>query len=216
MFFNQIHKKRDIFGTLLKRTIDKFSPGRVDKLPKNGYFKNIRGEEMEKKNLAESLWREHEPYIRKFCEYKLQSLPDYTDDCIQEVFLVLLKALEDGKEISFPKAYLTKIALNKINDIYKTEEKKRKTVVSLDDVNESTDFDFSLTEEISEEETEKHLEEILSTLTDSEKKLIEDFYIKKIRQKELAKQMNISENALRQQVFRLKRKIIKEIKKITT
>ena len=171
---------------------------------------------MEKKNLAESLWREHEPYIRKFCEYKLQSLPDYTDDCIQEVFLVLLKALEDGKEITYPKAYLTKIALNKINDIYKTEEKKRKTVVSLDDVNESTGFDFSLTEEISDEETEKHLEKILSTLTDSEKKLIEDFYIKKTRQKELAKQMNISENALRQQVFRLKRKIIKEIKKFTT
>ncbi len=171
---------------------------------------------MEKKNLAESLWREHEPYIRKFCEYKLQSMPDYIDDCVQEVFLALLNALKNGKEIAYPKAYLTKIALNKINDLYKTEKKRQKTVVSLDDVNESTDFDFSLTEEISEEETEKHLEEILSTLTDSEKKLIEDFYIKKIRQKEMAKEMNISENALRQQVFRLKRKIIKEIKKFTT
>ncbi len=209
-------RKETFSGLYLKELLTSFSTGRVDKLPKNSYFKNIRGEEMKKKNLAESLWREHEPYIRKFCEYKLQSLPDYTDDCIQEVFLVLLKALEDGKEITYPKAYLTKIALNKINDIYKTEEKKRKTVVSLDDVNESTGFDFSLTEEISEEETEKHLEKILSTLTDSEKKLIEDFYIKKIRQKELAKQMNISESALRQQVFRLKRKIIKEIKKFTT
>ncbi len=167
-------------------------------------------------NNAEKIWQEHEPYIRKFCEYKLQSYPHLIDDCVQDVFLALLRALADGKEISFPKAYLTKIALNKINDIYKTEEKKRKTVVSLEDVNESTDFDFSLTEEISEDEIEKRLEEILSSLTDGEKKLIDDFYIKKTRQKELAKQMNISENALRQQVFRLKRKIIKEIKKFTT
>ncbi len=171
---------------------------------------------MEEKINAEKIWQEHSAYIRKFCEYKLQSYPHLIDDCVQEVFLALFKALSDGKEISYPKAYLTKIALNKINDIYKTEEKRRETIVSLDDVNESQDFDFSRTEEISEDETEKLLEKILSTLTDSEKKLIEDFYIKKIRQKELAKQMNISENALRQQVFRLKRKIINEIKKFTT
>lgn len=170
---------------------------------------------MEKKNPVEILWLEHEPYIRKFCEYKLQSMPDYIDDCVQEVFLALLNALKDEKEIAYPKAYLTKIALNKINDIYKTEEKRRKTVVSFDDVNEAQDFDFSSTEEIPEEEIEIHLEKILSSLTDSEKKLIEDFYIKKVRQKDLAKEMNISENTLRQQVFRLKRKIIKEIKKIT-
>lgn len=171
---------------------------------------------MEKKNLAESLWREHEPYIRKFCEYKLQNMPDYIDDCVQEVFLALLNALKNKKEIAYPKAYLTKIALNKINDIYKAEDKRKKTIISLEDVNEAVDFDFSVTEEKWEEEAEKHLEKILSTLTDSEKKLIEDFYIKKIRQKELAKQMNISENTLRQQIFRLKRKVIKEIKKFTS
>lgn len=171
---------------------------------------------MKNKTTAEKLWCEHEPYIRKFCEYKLQSMPDYIDDCVQEVFLALLNALNDEKEIAYPKAYLTKIALNKINNIYKAEEKRKKTIVSLEDINDATDFDFSVTEEISEEETEKHLEEILSALTDNEKKLIEDFYIKKFRQKELAKKMNISENALRQQIFRLRRKVIKEIKKITS
>lgn len=171
---------------------------------------------MEEKINAEKIWHEHSAYIRKFCEYKLQSYPHLIDDCVQDVFLALLKALSDGKEISYPKAYLTKIALNKINDIYKTEEKRRETTVSLDDVNEWQDFDFSCMEEISEKEIEKRLEEILASLTDSEKKILDDFYIKKIRQKDLAKQMNISENALRQQVFRLRRKIIQKIKKFTT
>ena len=167
-------------------------------------------------NDAEKIWREYEPYIRKFCEYKLQSYPHLIDDCVQEVFLALLKSLSEGKEISYLKAYLTKIALNKINDIYKTEEKRKKTIVSLEDAKDVQDFNFTLVEEISEEETEQHLNEILNFLTDSEKKLIEDFYVKKIKQKDLASKMNISENALRQKVFRLKRKIIKEIKKFAT
>ena len=209
-------RKETFSGLCSKDILTDFSVSGVDKFLKNSYFKITRGEKMEKKNLAESLWREHEPYIRKFCEYKLQNMPDYIDDCVQEVFLALLNALKNKKEIAYPKAYLTKIALNKINDIYKAEDKRKKTIISLEDVNEAVDFDFSVTEEKWEEEAEKHLEKILSTLTDSEKKLIEDFYIKKIRQKELAKQMNISENTLRQQIFRLKRKVIKEIKKFTS
>lgn len=170
---------------------------------------------MEEINSAEKMWLEYSSYIRKFCEYKLQSCPHMVEDCVQEVFLALVKTLNEGKEISYPKAYLTKIALNKINDIYKSEEKKAAVTVPLEDVEATIEFDYSATEEISEEDVERLHEKILDELTADEKKLIEDFYIKKIRQKELANQMNISENALRQQIFRLKRKIIKKIKKFT-
>ena len=165
---------------------------------------------------TELLWTQHEPYIRKLCQYKLQSVPDKIDDCVQEVFLALMNALRDGNEIKNPKAWLTKVALNKINDIYKDEEKKRQTTVPFEEayVSEARDFDFSPSEDLSEEAIEMHLEKILSSLSDAERKLIEDFYVKKVRQKKLAREMNISENALRQQLFRIKRKIIKEIKKI--
>ena len=168
--------------------------------------------------MAEKLWCEHEAYIRKFCQYKLQSNPDYVDDCVQEVFLALLNVLTEGKKIEHPKAYLTKVALNKINDIYKQEEKRKLKTVPFEEehIKESKNFDYTLTEEIDEEEIEKVLDKILASLSESERTLLEDFYTKKIRQKELAGKMNISENALRQQLFRLKRKIIKEIKKFTS
>lgn len=39
--------------------------------------------------LTESLWREYEPYIRKLCNYKLNSHREYIDDCVQDVFTAL-------------------------------------------------------------------------------------------------------------------------------
>ncbi len=169
---------------------------------------------MEPIKQAEKIWLEHQSYIRKFCEYKLKSTPDLIDDCMQEVFLALLRALMDSKKIDYPKAYLTKIALNKINDIYKTEEKSKANIVPFEENSVTATVEFELP--VSDEEIDKYANKILTSLTDSERKLIEDFYIKKIKQKDIASELNISENALRQQVFRLKHKIIKEIKKFTS
>lgn len=163
---------------------------------------------------AEKIWLEHQSYIRKYCEYKLQSAPDLIDDCMQEVFLALLRALMDSKQINYPKAYLTKIALNKINDIYKAEEKIKANVIPFEENSVSETVEIEIP--VSDEEIDKYANEILASLTDSERTLIEDFYVRKKKQKDIADEMNISENTLRQQVFRLKHKIIKEIKKITS
>lgn len=75
------------------------------------------------KKAVNDLWHEFEPYIRKLCEYKLQSLPNHIDDCVQEVFLDLADALHKGKKIEYPKAWLTKVANNKIKDIYSQAKK---------------------------------------------------------------------------------------------
>ncbi len=163
---------------------------------------------------AEKIWLEHQSYIRKLCEYKLKSASDLIDDCMQEVFLALLRALMDSKQIDYPKAYLTKVALNKINDIYKAEEKKKINTVPFEESSVTEIIEFEIP--VSDEEIDKYANEILTALTDSERKLIEDFYVKKLKQKDIANELNISENTLRQQVFRLKHKIIKEIKKITS
>lgn len=42
------------------------------------------------------IWLEYEPYIRKLCNYKLKSMPDYIDDCVQDVFLALNETIKRG------------------------------------------------------------------------------------------------------------------------
>ena len=78
------------------------------------------------KKMVTELWQEHEPYIRRLCTYKLKSLPDYVDDCIQDVFLYLSDAINKGKTIEYPKAWLTKVANNKIKDILHKPKKMQK------------------------------------------------------------------------------------------
>ena len=75
---------------------------------------------MNKKRLKKQIydiWAEYEPYIRKLCKYKLNSMPDCIDDCVQDVFLDLSVALNEGKTINNPKAWLTTVTNNKIKDL---------------------------------------------------------------------------------------------------
>ncbi len=154
------------------------------------------------------MWTEYEPYIRKLCSYKLQGLPDYIDDCVQDVFLEMSIALDKGTEIKYPKAWLTKVANNKINDIYKNVQKERNNIVSLEIAINEKQSDFNY-DEITEEQVELKLQTILDSLTNEETALFEDFFVNKKKQKEIAFRMGISENLVSQKVFRLKRKIIK-------
>ncbi len=171
---------------------------------------------MKEIEIAEKIWQENEVYIRKLCNYKLSSHPDLIDDCMQDVFLALITAVHDEKEINNHRAWLTKVTVNKINDIYREEKKKNENQVSLEEetVTLTSDFDYSYTEDITEKELDKHLETILQSLSDNEKTLIEDFYQNNLSGREIAEKLGITETNLRQQIFRLKRKVIKKVKEI--
>lgn len=164
--------------------------------------------------LAESLWREYEPYIRKLCNYKLNSHREYIDDCIQDVFTALVEALHKGTKINHPKNWLTTVANNIIKDNYE-QAKHDDKILPFDEqhldvrIQSSIDFD-SLTEQ----DIDKYLSQIIDNLTVYEKELFEDFYLKRRKQSELAFERGITENLIQQQVFRLKRKIIKIIKEL--
>lgn len=165
-------------------------------------------------HLADKLWREYEPYIRKFCNYKLNSHKEYIDDCVQEVFTALVEAIHKGTRIEYPKTWLTTVANNMIKDIYEQSSHNDK-ILPFDekhiDVRLQDSIDY---EELTEQDIDKYLSQIIDYLTEYERKLFIDFYLNSRKQSELAKERGISENLIQQQVFRLKRKIIKYIKQI--
>ena len=97
-----------------------------------------------KNRKTDKIWTEHESYIRRLCSYKLESRPEYIDDCVQEIFLALSEALHNEKRIDCPKAWLTKVAYNKISDIY---EKIKKEIIIPTKVNVSPMFKKNINED---------------------------------------------------------------------
>lgn len=169
------------------------------------------------KKTANELWQEHEPYIRKLCTYKLKSLPDYIDDCIQDVFLDLSDAFDKGKTIEYPKAWLTKVANNKIKDIYTQAKKDAERLIYID----SQDFDNTYCGVVYDEyfqiEDEKILilkEKVINMLDDKEQQLLYDRYTLKKTIPVIANEQKTTENNIYQKLFRLKQKTKMLIEKV--
>ena len=166
---------------------------------------------------AAAIWQEHEPYIRKFCTYKLQSQPDEIEDCIQEIFLALSHSLQNGTVIAYPKAWLTKVADNIIKDFYEKVCTAVKRTVPYDAKQLERTQIFYPDEELtslSEEQISQLKEEVFSHLTEPEQKLLHDRYAAKKSFAEIASEQNTTASNIRQRLYRLKQKtkaIIKQL-----
>lgn len=115
--------------------------------------------------LTESLWREYEPYIRKLCNYKLNSHREYIDDCVQDVFTALVEAIHKGAKIEYPKAWLTTVANNMIKDIYEQAGHNDK-ILPFDEKHIDVRLHDSIDYEVlSEQDIEKYLSQIIDYLT---------------------------------------------------
>ena len=162
-----------------------------------------------KKTIVDELWQEHEPYIRKLCSYKLKSLPDYIDDCIQDVFLDLSDALDKGKTIEYPKAWLTKVANNKIKDIYTQAKKDAERLVYIDSQNFDNTYCGVVYDEyfqVKDEEIPILKEKVINMLDDKEQKLLYDRYTLRKSIPAIASEQKTTENNIYQKLFRLKQK----------
>ncbi|MBR3815348.1 MAG: sigma-70 family RNA polymerase sigma factor [Clostridia bacterium] len=169
------------------------------------------------KKIVNELWQEHEPYIRKLCTYKLKSLPDYVDDCIQDVFLDLSDALHKGKVIEYPKAWLTKVANNKIKDIYAQAKREAEKIVPFESQNLDNTYSGVIHDEyfsIEDEQIPILKEKVINMLDDKEQQLLYDRYTFKKTISTIAKEHNTTENNIYQKLFRLKQKTKMLIEKV--
>lgn len=171
---------------------------------------------MNNKKIVNELWQEYEPYIRKLCNYKLKSLPAYIDDCIQDVFLDLSDALNKGNVIKYPKAWLTKVANNKIRDIYAQAKKETEKIVPLEKNLDSSYYgvvnDRYFT--IEDDQILVLKKKGISLLDYKEQQLLYDRYTLKKSILIIAKEHNTTENNIYQKLFRLKQKTKKLVENI--
>lgn len=173
-----------------------------------------RGRSMQ---LADKLWREYEPYIRKLCNYKLNSHKEYIDDCVQDVFAALVEAIHKEIHIENPKAWLTTVTNNMIKDIYSLTSKTSDKIISLSEKNLIDDNYFwndtafeNLN--ISEEQILSIKEEIIQMLDEDEKRLLNERFEQKLSVVLIAQRHNTTENNIYQKLFRLRNKCRQLIK----
>lgn len=169
------------------------------------------------KKIVNELWQEHEPYIRKLCTYKLKSLPDYVDDCVQDVFLDLSDAWHKGKVIEYPKAWLTKVANNKIKDIYAQTKREAEKIVPFESQNLDNTYSGVVYDEyfsIEDEQIPVLKEKVINMLDDKEQELLYDRYTLKKTISVIAKEHNTTDNNIYQKLFRLKQKTKMLIEKV--
>lgn len=160
------------------------------------------------KKTVKKLWIEFEPYIRKLCEYKLKNNQDTIDDCVQDVFLDLFEALNSGKTIEYPKAWLTKVANNKIIDIQKNSKKEKDNVISLTDILTNTISDLSMElydePDVSDEQLLSAKDDFLSSLTSEETVLFNEKFVLNKSSREIALLHSTTESNVRKKVYRLR------------
>lgn len=159
--------------------------------------------------IVNELWQEHAPYIRKLCTYKLKNLPDYIDDCIQDIFLDLSDALNKGKVIEYPKAWLTSVANNKIKDIYTQAKKDSERLISIDSQDFENAYSGVVYDEpfaVDDEQISMLKEKVINMLDENERQMLYDRYSLKKSISQIAKEHNTRENNIYQKIFRLKAK----------
>lgn len=131
-------------------------------------------------------------------------------DVTQEVFLFFQEKY-DGLDDNYIKAWLYKVADNKIKEQFRAIAKREKELIygAVFGSQTSTDILYEMEEDnkVSPEELEEKKKSILSSLSETELELFEMVYTKHMEYKELAKALDISEHAVRARVYRLRLKI---------
>ena len=131
-------------------------------------------------------------------------------DVTQEVFLLFQEKYE-GLEDEYIKAWLYKVANNKIKEQFRAIAKREKELIygTVFNSQTSTDILYEMEEDnkATPEELEEKKKSILSSLSEKELELFEMVYTKHMEYKELAKAFDISEHAVRARVYRLRLKI---------
>lgn len=174
---------------------------------------------LEKDEITEEcmqIWHLYREYIKSFCNFQLKDCPDCVEDCVQDVFMALLEARRAGKEIKNPKAWLTRVANNKIIDEYKNKAREAEHINRI--IQYETALKISAVEmpqlnDVSDELIDEMTDNILNRLKADERSLVVDYYMEDMRVRDIAARHGLSETNVRQKLFRARKKIVHMVKK---
>ncbi len=162
-----------------------------------------------KQTASQMLDRDYRLYytnLHRFCNVKLKNT-EQADDCVQECFFVLYERYMKNEEIKNVPGFLYKIADNLIKAQWR-ENQRAENIVQIDSI---ADTIPATEDEYSDIDYDLLAENLLCTLSDSEKKLYRLKYIENKSIKEIATELNTSFDAVAKRLSRLRQKIKEHI-----
>lgn len=168
-----------------------------------------------KEELCKNLWNECKDELTDMCKYKLSSHPDEVEDVIADAFYFLCVAVFENRRIDNHRAWLIAVTNNLIKKKYTELNKmKLKNITYSESDFEQYEYydDMILDSLISDSVIEGMRDKIIRDLTPIEQKLYYYVYDAKLKMKEIAVLMGITEANVRQRHHRLSRKLKRMIK----
>lgn len=149
---------------------------------------------------------------QKYFKYDYQA----AEDCVSEAYLSLAEALNNGIEIHNYYAWLYKVTLNKKNQAIKKIIRRNEMEFSTNEIKDAVLENYSTVDSnidnISEQDSLLAATKIFSTLSDDERKLYIEYYRNGKKLKDIAKEWNVSNSAMKKRNERLKKKLKRKVK----
>lgn len=152
-------------------------------------FKTIKsGDDMD----FESLLCEHKAAIERFVHFHISNRQD-AEDVLQETFLTAFRKFDTLKNKACFKAWLLSVARNKCNDYYrKSAQRQAVSDATLNlMVYEQSCCGIKLSSE----------NDILSSLKNTDKEILYDFYYMELTQKEISERLHISVGTVKSRLY---------------
>lgn len=151
--------------------------------------------------------------VFNFCRSELKN-DDDAEDVTQEVFLLFQKRINEMNEINI-RGWLINVAQKKIFAKFREIKKDSKMLSYIENINSEENFSL-ITEmdniiEISNEEIEQQKFKILEKLTPEERELFKMIYFEHLKYSEIAKRLDLTENAISIRAMRMRNKIKKMV-----
>jgi len=161
------------------------------------------------KRELENISEQYYMLIYKYCYIRLESKNMYSYDITNEVFVLLCEKWDSLKKENV-RAWLYRTADILLKAFFRKQQKIRKELAYIEDLDGFTadsltyEQDF---ENISDEEIEIYRDEVLDSLSESERELFDMVFTEKLPYGEICEQLLLSRETLKKRLYRLRQKI---------
>lgn len=140
-------------------------------------------------------------YLYKTAISKLKS-KELAEDAVQETFMQAYNKLDQLKEPKYFKTWITKILINKCNDINSVRKHEKDKIDKLKDILKDDCFGFDKAEKI---KTEKKV--LLEYLNEKEREVVNLYYDGGYTTSEISKYLDMNENTVKSFLSRARKKL---------